>query len=44
LLNALAQRDVAIVSDIAGTTRDIVEVRLDLGGHLVLVQDTAGYP
>lgn len=42
LLNALAQRDVAIVSDIAGTTRDIVEVRLDLGGHLVLVQDTAG--
>lgn len=42
LLNALAQRDVAIVSDIAGTTRDIVEVRLDIGGHLVLVQDTAG--
>ena len=42
LLNALAQRDVAIVSEVAGTTRDIVEVRLDLGGHLVLVQDTAG--
>lgn len=42
LLNALAKRDVAIVSDIAGTTRDIVEVRLDIGGHLVLVQDTAG--
>ncbi|MBV6650644.1 MAG: tRNA uridine-5-carboxymethylaminomethyl(34) synthesis GTPase MnmE [Hoeflea sp.] len=42
LLNALVKRDVAIVSDIAGTTRDIVEVRLDIGGHLVLVQDTAG--
>lgn len=32
LLNAIAQRDVAIVSEIAGTTRDLVEVRLDLGG------------
>ena len=42
LLNALAKRDAAIVSDEAGTTRDIVEVRLDLGGYLVLVQDTAG--
>ncbi|WP_340159303.1 tRNA uridine-5-carboxymethylaminomethyl(34) synthesis GTPase MnmE [uncultured Hoeflea sp.] len=42
LLNALAQRDVAIVSDVPGTTRDIVEVRLDIGGHLVLLQDTAG--
>ncbi|OCW57341.1 tRNA uridine-5-carboxymethylaminomethyl(34) synthesis GTPase MnmE [Hoeflea olei] len=42
LLNNLAQRDAAIVSDIAGTTRDIVEVRLDIGGHLVLVLDTAG--
>lgn len=42
LLNALAQRDVAIVSDVPGTTRDIVEVRLDLGGNLVLLQDTAG--
>lgn len=42
LLNALAKRDVAIVSDEAGTTRDIVEVRLDLGGNLVVLQDTAG--
>jgi tRNA modification GTPase len=42
LLNALARRDVAIVSDIAGTTRDVIEVRLDLGGVLVLASDTAG--
>lgn len=42
LLNALARRDVAIVSEIAGTTRDVVEVRLDINGHLVLAQDTAG--
>jgi tRNA modification GTPase len=42
LLNALAGRDAAIVSDIAGTTRDVVEVRLDLGGVLVLASDTAG--
>lgn len=42
LLNCLAKRDVAIVSDIPGTTRDVIEVRLDIGGHLVLLQDTAG--
>jgi tRNA modification GTPase len=42
LLNALTQRDAAIVSDVAGTTRDIVEVRLDISGQLVLLQDTAG--
>lgn len=42
LLNCLAKRDVAIVSDEPGTTRDIVEVRLDLNGYLVLLQDTAG--
>jgi len=42
LLNALAKRDVAIVSEQAGTTRDIIEVRLDLGGYPVIVADTAG--
>jgi tRNA modification GTPase len=42
LLNALAQRDVAIVSEVAGTTRDVIEVRLDLGGYPVIVADTAG--
>ena len=42
LLNALARRDVAIVSDEAGTTRDAIEVRLDLGGYPVIVTDTAG--
>lgn len=42
LLNALAGSDRAIVSDEAGTTRDVVDVRLELGGYLVLVSDTAG--
>ncbi|MEZ5926220.1 MAG: tRNA uridine-5-carboxymethylaminomethyl(34) synthesis GTPase MnmE [Hyphomicrobiaceae bacterium] len=42
LLNALARRDVAIVSPEAGTTRDALEVRLDLGGYPVIVTDTAG--
>ncbi len=42
LLNALAKRDAAIVSDEPGTTRDVIDVRLDLGGYLVIVSDTAG--
>ena len=42
LINALARRDVAIVSDTPGTTRDVIEARLDLGGYLLLVADTAG--
>jgi tRNA modification GTPase len=42
LVNALAQRDVAIVSDMAGTTRDIIEVHLNLGGYPAIVADTAG--
>lgn len=42
LLNALAGREVAIVSDMPGTTRDIIEVRLDLGGYVVVLSDTAG--
>lgn len=42
LLNRLADREVAIVSSIPGTTRDRLEVRLDIGGHLVLISDTAG--
>jgi tRNA modification GTPase len=42
LLNTLARRDAAIVSTRAGTTRDIVEVHLDLGGFPVVLADTAG--
>ena len=41
-MNALAKRDVAIVSEEAGTTRDVIEVHLDLGGLPVIVTDTAG--
>ncbi len=42
LLNGLAKRDVAIVSEEAGTTRDVIEVHLDLGGLPVAILDTAG--
>lgn len=42
LLNALAKRDVAIVTEEAGTTRDLLEVHLDIGGYAVTLVDTAG--
>ena len=42
LLNFLMKRDVAIVSDIAGTTRDVLEGHLDIGGYPIILQDTAG--
>ncbi|KAB1075641.1 tRNA uridine-5-carboxymethylaminomethyl(34) synthesis GTPase MnmE [Methylobacterium planeticum] len=42
LLNALSRRDAAIVSPVPGTTRDVIEVRCDLGGLPVLLVDTAG--
>jgi tRNA modification GTPase len=42
LLNILARRPAAIVSSIAGTTRDIVQVPLNIAGYPVLVSDTAG--
>ena len=42
LLNLLSRRDAAIVSEIAGTTRDVIEVHLDIGGWPVVLADTAG--
>ena len=42
LLNALAGRDAAITSEVAGTTRDVIEVRMDIGGLAVTLLDTAG--
>jgi len=42
LLNYLSKRDAAIVSEIAGTTRDVIETHLNLDGYPVIVSDTAG--
>jgi tRNA modification GTPase len=42
LFNALVQRDAAMVSDIPGTTRDVIEALLDMGGMPVVLADTAG--
>jgi tRNA modification GTPase len=43
LINELAQRDIAIVTPLPGTTRDILEVSLDIGGYPVVLADTAGF-
>jgi tRNA modification GTPase len=42
LLNALVERPAAIVTDVAGTTRDVIEAPMDLGGYRVLIADMAG--
>jgi tRNA modification GTPase len=42
LLNRIARRDVAITSPVPGTTRDVIEVAIDLGGYPVMLADTAG--
>ncbi|HEB79711.1 MAG TPA: tRNA uridine-5-carboxymethylaminomethyl(34) synthesis GTPase MnmE [Rhodospirillales bacterium] len=41
-LNLLTRRNTAIVSDVPGTTRDVIETRLDIGGYPVVIVDTAG--
>ena len=42
LINYLSNRDVAIVSEIAGTTRDVIETHLNINGYPVIISDTAG--
>jgi tRNA modification GTPase len=42
LMNFLTKREVAIVSSVAGTTRDVLESHLDIGGYPIILQDTAG--
>jgi|LauGreDrversion4_2_1035121.scaffolds.fasta_scaffold15591_3 tRNA modification GTPase len=42
LLNSLVQREAAIVTDVAGTTRDVIEVEVELGGQRIILCDTAG--
>ncbi len=42
LMNLLSNRDVAIVSEIAGTTRDVIETHLNIDGYPVIISDTAG--
>lgn len=42
LINYLTKREVAIVSDISGTTRDVIETHLDIGGYPIILKDTAG--
>ncbi len=42
LMNHLSNRDVAIVSEIAGTTRDVIETHLNINGYPVIISDTAG--
>jgi len=42
LLNLLSNRDVAIVSEVAGTTRDVIETHLNIEGYPVVISDTAG--
>jgi tRNA modification GTPase len=42
LLNHLSNRDVAIVSEVAGTTRDVIEIHLNIEGYPVIISDTAG--